>query len=195
MKKITITILALAIASNCFATYLDPDEDLYGEDEEVEQKFNKTNINLKNEKGETLLDIAAKRGKLEKVKFLLENKANPNTKDKNKLTPLTKTIILAGKNKIEIIKLLLKYKANPNLKDALPSIYFAITPYKRNKKDYTEIIKLLIENGAKVDDTVLAKAKKFGGKELEKKIIRFRNEKFKKQDFEEHVEFVIKTKL
>jgi ankyrin repeat protein len=69
------------------------------------------NVNLKNNNNETLLLFAARKNKLEFVKILLENGADPNFNiiSNTNLSPL----YYAVKNSnYEMVKLLIKYKAN-----------------------------------------------------------------------------------
>lgn len=79
------------------------------------------NINLKNNNGATLLFFAAEKNKLNFVKILLENGANPNIcnhKDRNE-SPLYQAII--NKN-YKMVKLLIEYKANINHRLTIPGL-------------------------------------------------------------------------
>ncbi len=77
-----------------------------------------TIINMQNSDGRTALFIVTEVGNLEAVKFLLENNANPNIKNKDGNNPLLKAVNLPiDKNAIKIIALLLDYHADINVQD------------------------------------------------------------------------------
>jgi ankyrin repeat protein len=79
------------------------------------------------------------------VKFLLENGADVNTKDKRNFTLL---MYCAQFNDLSLISLVLSYGAKVNLKDlsGFTALDYAI------QKDNLDTVKLLVENGAEILD-------------------------------------------
>jgi len=91
--------------------------------------------------GGTPLHVAADRGYLRIVKFLLEHGANPNMKNNYGNTPLH---FAATYGHPEVAELLLEHGANPNMKNNYGNtpLYFAAM------YGYPEVVKLLLEHGA-----------------------------------------------
>lgn len=100
--------------------------------------------NLKNDRGETLLNIACKALNIEFVSMLLENGADPNYREHEydlSPTPLhslftSRQIVGSSKENqqargqfVEILQLLLQYGADPNIKDATNKIPLANIAY------------------------------------------------------------------
>jgi ankyrin repeat protein len=80
---------------------------------DLKHLLNKDNINSKNSNGETLLYFASRKNKIEFVKILLENNADPNIcniKEQNE-SPLYHAVM---NRNYEMIQLLIKYNANFN---------------------------------------------------------------------------------
>ncbi len=73
------------------------------------------NLDLKDESGLTALHYAVESGKLETVKLLLENKANPNIGDNDMVTPYNIAKSYSGLE--DIVELLLKHGADPKILD------------------------------------------------------------------------------
>jgi ankyrin repeat protein len=86
---------------------------------------------------------AAKSGDSDRVKELLKNGADPNQADSLGVTPLYVEVKKARPD-IQLVKLLLGAGAGPNQADSLGQtpLHWAVV------KGYTEICKLLLENGA-----------------------------------------------
>jgi ankyrin repeat protein len=123
-------------------------------------------IGVGNNKGEewTPLFQAVIKENKEIVELLLKHNADPDIRTKNLLrTPLHEAVI---REKEEIVKLLLKYKADPNIaqKDGLTPIYSAVS-----NKNY-KIIKLLINNGTKIDLNTVKYVQKSNDKKLKKAV-------------------------
>ena len=66
--------------------------------------------------GETPLYQAVEMEKIDHIKILLKNGADPNITNEDGLSPLHTAV---NKQNITIVKLLLKYGANPNIKSKL----------------------------------------------------------------------------
>ncbi|KAL7949484.1 ankyrin repeat-containing domain protein [Trichoderma barbatum] len=95
-----------------------------------------------------LLPWAAENGCTMTVKLLLENGADPDTKDKHGATPL---YLAAGLGYEAVVKLLLERGADPNVKKDNKSwtpLFWAAS------SGHEEITRLLLENGADLDATV-----------------------------------------
>ena len=71
-----------------------------------------TNIEKKNAKGETLVHVACSKGQVDKVRALLAEGANPNTRDHAGWTPLHDAV---DGGRAEIVELLLRAGANPSV--------------------------------------------------------------------------------
>uniref|UniRef100_A0A2C9JUP8 Uncharacterized protein n=1 Tax=Biomphalaria glabrata TaxID=6526 RepID=A0A2C9JUP8_BIOGL len=109
----------------------------------------------------TPLYLACKAGSLEAVKILVKEGANVNSQTTfDKLTPL---MYACQNNKIEIAKFLIKKKANINLKNR--NCESALMLALKNCKSQT-LVKLLIQNGAEINDTVFQLAISVGWYEM-----------------------------
>ncbi|WP_162297599.1 ankyrin repeat domain-containing protein [Wolbachia endosymbiont of Folsomia candida] len=102
----------------------------------------KTNLNVKDNTGDTILLCAIKYQDVQTVQYLLlKAKVDPDIDNYGK-TPLMRAIIL---NNIAIVKELLMAKANPNTNFHYTPLVQAIRGIRRNS---LEIVKLLVKNGA-----------------------------------------------
>ena len=94
------------------------------------------------------LCMASREGKLEMVKFLINNGANPNKIHHIRHNALKEAVV---KSQLDVVRYLLKNKANPNIKLGNETVlYLAIATYI-HEEDYDnnyEIIKLLLLYGA-----------------------------------------------
>ncbi len=118
-----------------------------GKLEDVIPFINSYNIDdiIKNGNGMTALFLAAQEGKIEIVKWLLENKANIHAKSKQWMTPIHGA---ASQNNIEIMHMLLAAGAKVDDKDLN-----GFTPLHNACRDGNlEICKLLLERKAVVQD-------------------------------------------
>lgn len=96
--------------------------------------------------GKHIFDYEANQNRLEIIRFLLSNGANPNLQDKNQKTPLH---IACEKKEVDekLVRLLLENGADPNIEtdDGLTPLYFLTSNlYGINK----EAIELLLIHGA-----------------------------------------------
>ena len=96
------------------------------------------NLETKNDNGETVLILAARRGRADHLKILLEHKADTKATDKNSNTALIRA---AMNGQTACLKLLLEHKA--------PIDNYAIT-FAIYKGDY-DIAFLLFKNNAHID--------------------------------------------
>jgi len=105
---------------------------------------NETNINNKNDEGDTLLLIATQHGNEKIVSILLKMGANVNCKNNKKDTPL---LIATERDNKQIVSILLEKKANVNCKNNQGNtpLLFAI------ENDNIEILENLINYGADVN--------------------------------------------
>lgn len=113
----------------------------------------KTFIDKPSERGLTPLMIAADKGKLEIVRALLENRADPNLSLNTSNTPLMSAI---KNNQVEMVRVLLEAKANVNekfnasgllpLHEACRKTEQNISPELREKKK--DIVQLLLQSRA-----------------------------------------------
>lgn len=76
---------------------------------------NLSNINYKDRNGMTYLSLAVQQYKVEVVKLLLENGADPNIEDNLGVPPLSYVFLKQTENTSEIVELLLQYGADPTL--------------------------------------------------------------------------------
>ena len=100
----------------------------------------------------TFLSIAVQQQKLDVIKILLENGANPNIEDNSGIPPLSYVFLRQTPNTDDIIKLLLNYGADPISGKTLkqPPFYFAkVTQAPQHQ------IKLLNDAVAKIHGTSL----------------------------------------
>jgi len=100
--------------------------------------------------GETPLFIAAYRGNYDCVKVLADNNANLDVPDQHGTTPLHVSVIMGN---LSTTKLLVERgsKINVQKKDSATPLIDAITQYNKlgsNKKQYSDVIIFLVENGA-----------------------------------------------
>ena len=98
-------------------------------------------INAKNDDGLTALWLAAQKGKLEAVTFLLENGADVDPKSDDGVTPLW---IAAQQGYVEVVKALLAKNADIEAKRA-----DGVTPlYMAADNGQIEVVKVLLAKGA-----------------------------------------------
>ena len=103
------------------------------------------NIEKRNPRGETPLQVACAKGDEDKVKSLLEDGANCNTQDNNGWTPLHDACTGVRTN---IVRILLQFGANPSVPggpERLTPLHDAVTGGD------LEIIRLLVTHGADRD--------------------------------------------
>ncbi|HEV2330299.1 MAG TPA: ankyrin repeat domain-containing protein [Verrucomicrobiae bacterium] len=74
----------------------------------------RANVNVRDDNGQTPLDLAAADGRTEMIQMLLDSGADPNIPDNWGGTPLIRATRLGGGQVIENLKLLLAAKADPN---------------------------------------------------------------------------------
>ncbi len=92
------------------------------------------------------LHSAASKGNLDIIKYLVENNADIEIKNKTGQTPL---IIASMNNQLDILDYLLERKADTETKDndMMTALHWA------SKEGHLEIVKHLIEKGANIDET------------------------------------------
>ena len=95
-------------------------------------------VNSKDKKNNTLLHIACEKNYFEIVKYLIQQKANPNTYNTYCNTPLH---IACEKNYFEIVNCLVKQKANPNTRNTDDNTPLHIAC----KNDHFEIVDCLVK--------------------------------------------------
>lgn len=116
------------------------------------------------------LCTASRDGKLEMVKFLIDNGVNPNKIHHNRYIALEKAVF---QGRVEVVKYLLEHNANPNivLDEKNTVLYTAITSHvymsKENYPKHYEVLKLLLQHGAdrffkpyKGEENIVDKSKK-----------------------------------
>ena len=114
----------------------------WGKDWKKRPEINEQNAKyIQPESGATWLYIAARKGHLEIVNALLQNKADPNHALTDGTTPL---YIAAQIGHLEIVNALLQNKADPNhaSTDGTTPLYMAV------QKGYLEIVNALLQNKA-----------------------------------------------
>ena len=130
-----------------------------------------TDLEYKNEEGDTLLAMCVFGAKLDIAKFLLKNKANPNTVDRNGIPILHRFISYirnsaTNYNFICLFQLLIRFGYNLKATDkngntllhllCLHNMYYYFFRFfsKKNNKDYLKqyrkVISLVIENEKKI---------------------------------------------
>jgi ankyrin repeat protein len=105
-----------------------------------------TDINLINDKGVTPLHYAIKAKAVDVVRYLLENKANPNFANPDVFPPLVGAVVVDSKDSIELTSTLLEYpETNVNQHGAkqVTALYAAA------QIGNAALVALLIEKGAK----------------------------------------------
>ncbi|MBY0353177.1 ankyrin repeat domain-containing protein [Candidatus Babeliales bacterium] len=115
------------------------------EESEIETRgFNSTDINAKNEQGQTALHIACDQQNISWVNSLLRAGANPNIRCRQGCTPLHHA---TERGDLTIIKVLLKHNANPNIQDnnGQTPLHWA---YRYHFDTNTDVIDILEKNGA-----------------------------------------------
>lgn len=96
-----------------------------------------TDVNQKGRFGNTPLDIAAARGKVDEVRALLEGGADPNVRCEHGVTALHDAV---GQGHLEIVALLLQNGANPDIRAE-----FGGTPQEwAERAGFSKIVALLV---------------------------------------------------
>ncbi|XP_053620002.1 BRCA1-associated RING domain protein 1-like [Plodia interpunctella] len=98
----------------------------------------------RNQKGETLLHIACRFGKMDKVMELLSNGANTNTKDYAGWTPLHEVV---QNGNLDLVILLLQYNAMVNV----PGQSNETPLHEAVRYNHVDIVKELVRNGADIN--------------------------------------------
>lgn len=103
-------------------------------------------VNYKSRSGSTAIHKAATRGHLEIVRLLVEEGAHVNSLNKFKNTPI---FLAASHGRTEIVKFLIDYSADLNRINIFgETILNRIRNDHKKLRDYKQIEKILIENGA-----------------------------------------------
>jgi ankyrin repeat protein len=106
-------------------------------------------VNLKHYSGETALLFAALKGDAKIVEALVRAGANPNVQvvsfHAGEITPLISAIDSMGEQRVEVVRILISARAQIN-----PTGKFLLSPLM-HAVDNLEIVKLLIANGADVN--------------------------------------------
>jgi ankyrin repeat protein len=128
-------------------------------------------ISSTNQYGYTALHLAARKGHTDVMRLLLVKGANVDSGDTWLLTPLDHA---AGIGNIAAVKLLLDNKANVNAGWKVDSglatpLSWAILNTNRNSK---VVMHLLLDRGAKIDNTLLCLAVSVGNEEAVKLLLR-----------------------
>ena len=106
-------------------------------------------VNAANDIGATALWYASGEGHTDIVNMLLEADADMNkTKTSGTLIGSTALIIASQKGHMDIVEALLKAGADLNKEAPFGGVYYTALGFAK-KEDYPEIVKLLIESGAK----------------------------------------------
>jgi|GEM_PF-6819027 len=115
-----------------------------GDVEALEEFLGHVNINSKNKQGMTSLHIAALKGKLSAVQFLLQKGAFINDKDNDLLTPLHRA---ACRGHLPVVQVLIKNKAliNCQNKNLFTPLHLAC------HQGHTDVVTYLIEQGADIN--------------------------------------------
>lgn len=106
-------------------------------------KLNKT-IEKRNNKGETMLHISCRLGKIDKIAELLNQGANPNTKDNAGWTPLHEVV---QNGRLDLVKLLLQYNTLINI----PGLSNETPLHEAVRYNHIEIAEELVKHGADVN--------------------------------------------
>jgi len=145
MKKITIIsifLLLVAINSNAQDIFSAAAE---GNLERIKQLISENHELVKecNKNQNTALHLAAQRGHLETVRYLLDKGAEVNAKSKYETTPLFSA---AETGNLELAEMLIKYKADVNA----VSQFFGTALHRAVYMGHPEVVKLLLKHGADV---------------------------------------------
>jgi len=112
-----------------------------GDVEEVKRMLIRVDPNTRDICGRAPLHYAAREGRVEVIKLLLERGAYPNAWDNGDKTPLH---YAAERGDVEIVRLLLEKGADLNARD-----YMGQTPlHEATKNGHVDVVKLLLEHGA-----------------------------------------------
>ena len=105
-----------------------------------------TNVNLKDEKGNTALIYALLNNNIEIAKILIKASADVNIKNKIKQSPIT--ISIENNLSIDIIRIILDNGGDPNSVFSTSDTLLMLASWKGNY----ELVELLLEMGAKPND-------------------------------------------
>ena len=112
-----------------------------GDVEEVKRMLIRVDPNTRDICGRAPLHYAAREGRVEVMKLLLERGAYPNAWDNGGMTPLH---YAAERGDVEIVRLLLEKWAYPNARDQMGR-----TPlHEATKNGHVDVVRLLLEHGA-----------------------------------------------
>lgn len=109
------------------------------------------------DKADALSD-AARRGDAAAVKKLLDEGVDVNTKFRYGVTVLSWA---ADRGHLEVVKLLLDRGADPNVRDSFYNatpLTWAVSPAQGRKPQHAEVVRLLLQHGARGKDTALMSA-------------------------------------
>lgn len=137
-KKTTSICLTKKVSSSNDETKVIPDT------QENSTYKSKSSIDIRNNKGESLLHQAVKKGDLDRVKKLIEDGHSVNTVDHNSWTPLHEACTSGN---LSLVEVLISNKANVNVQGGeqrLTVLHEALIDENPNEN----LIKLLLENGA-----------------------------------------------
>lgn len=109
-------------------------------------------IEARDSRGRTVLNIACEYREWEMAKWLIEQRANPNTQNRNGLNPLCHAIM---QRRLDMVAFLIQHGANPDqrsFESGFNSLHIACySDYQSDNSQLIDIIKLLLANGADIN--------------------------------------------